>query len=84
MIISIRNSCTDPSSYRAARIKSMFNVEERGNGFSLDADLPADDPSWRIGVIVGPSGSGKSSLGRCFGLTHQLPISLPIGPPIDL
>lgn len=66
MIISIRNSCTDPSSYRAARIKSMFNVEERGNGFSLDADLPADDPSWRIGVIVGPSGSGKSSLGRCF------------------
>lgn len=65
MKIAVRNSCSDFESYRAARVKSLFNAESGAN-FSLDADLPVDDNGWAIGVIVGPSGSGKTSLGRLF------------------
>lgn len=65
MKIEIRNNCTDFDSYRAARVKSLFNVESGAN-FSLDADLPIDDNDWKIGVVVGPSGSGKTSIGRAI------------------
>ena len=53
---------SDFNSYRAARVKSMFNVDS-GCDFTLDAHL-AIDGDWRIGVVVGPSGSGKTSIGR--------------------
>ncbi len=39
MKISIQNICPDFDSYRAARVKSMFNVED-GSRFVLEADLP--------------------------------------------
>ncbi|MDR2014526.1 MAG: hypothetical protein LBP99_02740, partial [Azoarcus sp.] len=66
MKIEVRNQCDDYDSYRAARVKSLFNVESGAN-FSLDADLPIGDEGWRIGVVVGPSGSGKSSIGARIG-----------------
>lgn len=66
MKVEIRHSCEDFDSYRAARVKSLFNVESGAN-FALDAELPIADPDWRIGVIVGPSGSGKTSLGARLG-----------------
>lgn len=62
MKIEIRHSCESFKSYRAARVKSLFNCED-GHNFSLDADLPLDS-EWKLGVIVGPSGSGKTSLGK--------------------
>lgn len=67
MRISVAHSCEDFNSYRAARVKAMFNCESGAN-FTLDADLPIDDEGWQIGVVVGPSGSGKTSIGqRVFG-----------------
>ena len=63
MKIEVHNSCSDFNSYRAARVKSLFNAESGAN-FDLVADLPIDDKEWKIGVIVGPSGSGKTSMGR--------------------
>ncbi len=62
MKVAVRNRCSDFSSYRAARVKSLFNVES-GCDFSLDADLDLSD-GWKLGLIVGPSGSGKTSIGR--------------------
>lgn len=62
MKVRVRNRCSDFSSYRSARVKSLFNCES-GADFSIDATLP-DDNDWKIGVIVGPSGSGKTSIGR--------------------
>jgi len=53
------------TSYRAARVKSLFNVED-GSSFDLEADLPIDGLDWKIGAVVGPSGSGKSSIGRAL------------------
>lgn len=49
-----------PATYRAARVASLFNVTEDADfRLSLDADLDAQP--WQIGLIIGPSGSGKSS-----------------------
>lgn len=63
MKIEIRNRCEHYTSYRAARVQSLFNAET-GQAFDLDAELPIDDDGWQVGVIVGPSGSGKTSMGR--------------------
>ncbi len=63
MKIAVHHTCADFNSYRAARVKSLFNVETGAN-FQLEADIDLDSAPWQIGVIVGPSGSGKTSLGR--------------------
>lgn len=63
MKVEVNNNCTDFNSYRAARVKSLFNAESGAN-FSLSAELPIDDLDWKIGIIVGPSGSGKTSMGK--------------------
>jgi energy-coupling factor transporter ATP-binding protein EcfA2 len=63
MNVEIHNVCSDFNSYRAARVKSLFNAES-GCNFDLVADLPIEDEPWRLGVIVGPSGSGKTSMGK--------------------
>jgi len=63
MKLAIHHRCDDFSSYRAARVKSLFNVETGAN-FTLEAELDIESAPWQIGVIVGPSGSGKTSLGR--------------------
>lgn len=66
MKIEIRNQTTNFDSYRANRVKSLFNAE-RGDKFNLDIDVPVEG-DWQIGVIVGPSGSGKTSIGnKLFG-----------------
>ena len=63
MKIEVRNTCEHFTSYRAARVHSLFNAET-GASFTLDADLPIEDKPWSVGVVVGPSGSGKTSIGR--------------------
>lgn len=61
-VLKVRNTTENFNSYRAARVKSLFNAESGANfSFDIDVDLSGD---WQIGVIVGPSGSGKTSLGK--------------------
>lgn len=80
--VSVRNKCSDFKSYRAARVKSLFNVES-GADFAIDADLPIGEDGWKIGVVVGPSGSGKTSLGRkVFGDGAMYDPSWPSDAPI--
>lgn len=63
MKIEVDHNCAEFHSYRAARVKSLFNCESGAN-FRLDAELPIEDERWQIGVVVGPSGSGKTSIGN--------------------
>ena len=69
MKIAIHHPAPTFDSYRAALVRSLFNAD--GIGFDLEADLPIDGPNaeqWQIGLVVGPSGSGKSSIGaRIWG-----------------
>ena len=82
MKIEVHNQCDNFNSYRAARVKSLFNAET-GCNFDLTVNLPIDDHEWGIGIIVGPSGSGKTSIGRrIFGddmiYTPEWPSDRPI------
>lgn len=61
MKVHVKRKCANYRSYRAARVKSLFNAE-RGDSFEISADLPIEEDDWRIGLIVGPSGSGKTTL----------------------
>lgn len=63
MIIDIKHSCSDFNSYRAARVKSMFNAE-KGCDWHRLVEIPIEGMDWQIGLVVGPSGSGKTSIGR--------------------
>lgn len=66
MNIEIAHRCSDFDSYRAARVKSLFNVDQ-GCDVTIQADLPLGERAWQLGVVVGPSGSGKTSIGRAIG-----------------
>lgn len=63
--VEIAHRTPDYDSYRAARVKSLFNCED-ATAFDLVADLPIEERDWQIGVVVGPSGSGKSSIGKAL------------------
>ena len=63
MKIDIRHRCSDFASYRAARLKSLFN-DEKGCVWQRSVKIPIEGMDWKMGLIVGPSGSGKTSMGR--------------------
>lgn len=65
MNVRVHHRCEDYESYRAARVKSLFNAESGAN-FQLEAELPIDDQDWNLGLVLGPSGSGKTSIGRAL------------------
>ena len=71
MIIEVENSTKNFTSYRAERVKSLFNAED-GSSFKYTAELDIDDMPWGIGLIVGASGSGKTSIGRQFFGTDKI------------
>lgn len=76
---SIRHTCEDFTSYRAERVKSLFNCED-GFRFAADFDIPVENADWSIGLVVGPSGSGKTSLAKKLGKLHtpRWPRNVPI------
>ena len=72
MMIEVHNRVSDFNSYRAARVKSLFNAE---NGCNFDLQIDGVDLTgdWNIGVVVGPSGSGKTSIGKMvFGGENKI------------
>lgn len=72
MKIEIKHECANFDSFRANKVKSLFNPE-RGHIWEHTAELPIEGGDWKIGLIVGPSGSGKTSIGnRIFGRIHDL------------
>ncbi|TCK28854.1 hypothetical protein EV667_2868 [Ancylobacter aquaticus] len=61
MRIEVHHQANHSDGYRAARVRSLFNVESAD--VALRADLAIEGTDWSLGLIVGPSGSGKTSLG---------------------
>lgn len=56
------------NSFRLQAVASMFDLplEEKSTTTINFETLPSNDEAWQIGIIVGPSGSGKSSVARKF------------------
>ncbi|AZV77923.1 ABC transporter ATP-binding protein [Parasedimentitalea marina] len=65
MKVEIHHKSPIPETYRAARVSSMFNVEGDAD-FKLTVEADLNAQPWGVGLIVGPSGTGKTSLGRAL------------------
>ena len=75
MKIEVHNRVSDFDTYRAARVKSLFNAES-GCNFDLTIDGVDLTGNWNIGVVVGASGSGKTSIGKqIFGVNKIVDLS---------
>ncbi len=63
--IDVEVSCPVQRTFRVEQMAGLFDlsVEERSSR-AWSVDLPTVDDKWAIGAIVGPSGSGKSVIGR--------------------
>lgn len=60
-------SCPIVDSFRVRQVAGLFDVplaERSSERFSIDVPELRAEPKWRVGLIVGPSASGKSSLAR--------------------
>lgn len=89
MKIEIKHTCENFTSFRAEKVKSLFNAES-GHTWQHTAELPIEGDDWQIGLIVGPSGSGKTSIGKQIwnngiinlfeGWSENLPIVEDIAP----
>lgn len=67
MKIAIDQTIDQRTDYRDVRVRSLYNVDAgQGERFQAEFDLPDEDDGWQIGLVVGPSGSGKSSIGRAL------------------
>ena len=65
MQYTVINKCPDYNSFRAEKVKAMFNVTgEQSASFEYSVDLPIEDREWSLGSVIGGSGTGKTSLGK--------------------
>lgn len=59
------STAVDTNDFRVAQVAGMFDVPlEAKVEQCFEVPLPAAGEKWRIGLIVGPSGSGKSSVAK--------------------
>lgn len=82
MKIAVHHPTPIPGSYRAARVSSLFNLTGDAD-FRLEIEAPLEARPWQIGLIIGPSGSGKSSLARALFGRASDPVSWPDQPLIE-
>ena len=67
MRIDIDQQVPAYDSYAAERTRGLYNVDVLdGQRFQLSVDIPVEQEDWQIGIVVGPSGSGKSSILRAL------------------
>ena len=51
-------------SFRTEKIKGMFDVDKDEIKKEFDVDIPIENKSWNIGLIVGASGTGKTTIAK--------------------
>ncbi len=61
MKIEIKHSSKNFDSFRANKVKSLINAKN-GHTWEHTANIPIEGEDWQIGLVVGASGSGKTSI----------------------
>lgn len=52
------------NSFKVNKVKSMFDCDFETIKKEFDVDIPIESKAWNIGLIVGASGSGKTTIAR--------------------
>src|SRR5512139_2900652 len=58
------NTWNEPDSFRAQNVVGSFTLNDVKLQKRFKGSLPIEDDDWQIGIIVGRSGSGKSSIAK--------------------
>lgn len=82
MRVAVHHPAPIPDTWRAARVSSLFNVTGDAD-FRLELEVDLAAHPWQVGLIVGPSGTGKSSLARALFGTDGTEPPWPPGALID-
>ena len=53
-----------PSSFRVDKVKGIFDYDSNIVRKEFDVDIPIEDIEWNVGLIVGSSGSGKTTIAK--------------------
>lgn len=51
-------------SFRTEKVKGMFDVDMKEVKKEFNVDIPIEDHDWHIGLIVGASGTGKTTIAK--------------------
>lgn len=56
-----------PETFRNNKVKSMFDYDKQECLKEFDVNIPIENKQWNIGLIVGSSGGGKTTIAKeCF------------------
>jgi GNAT superfamily N-acetyltransferase len=79
--VDLQLSCPIHDSFRVQQVAGMFDVPLADRAIErITLDLPKLDDDWHVGLIVGPSASGKTALARhLFGHSYYQPANWPHG-----
>ena len=58
------NTWNEPDSFRAQSVVGSFTLNDVKLQKHFKGSLPIEDDDWQVGIIVGRSGSGKSSIAK--------------------
>jgi len=58
------NNWSEPDSFRAQSVVGSFTLNDVKLQKHFKGSLPIEENDWQIGIIVGRSGSGKSSIAK--------------------
>lgn len=62
--INIVNETAVADSFRVQQVRGMFDLSDTHIRHAFTAELPLEEHPWRVGLIVGASGAGKTSLAK--------------------
>ena len=62
--IELVNKWTPEESFRAAAVRGTFDFEDAEVEHRIECEFPIDEKPWKIGAIIGASGSGKTTVAR--------------------
>ena len=64
MKLELLNRYEIEPSFRVDKVRGMFDVDVPAVEKRIPVDIPIEDMPWHIGLIVGPSGTGKTTIAR--------------------
>ena len=53
-----------PSSFRVEKVKGIFDYDASIVEKEFDVEIPIEELDWNVGLIVGSSGSGKTTIAK--------------------